>query len=54
MDALRSHPITLTLALIALVIWTLGNYRKQRVLVIIGMILSGAALVTFFLEKNVF
>lgn len=54
MNALRAHPITLTLAIIALVVWTLGNYRKQRLLVIIGMILSAAALVMFFLEKNVF
>ncbi len=46
---LGAHPATFAIALAAFVVWMLGNLRKVRRLVKIGIILTIAAAVTFLL-----
>ncbi len=52
MEIFQAHPIALILALIATVIWTMGNYQKNKVYVIIGIVLTVAAVVAFVLERG--
>ena len=47
MSFLAKHWPTVLLALAALVVWTLGNKLKKKVLVIIGIVLCVLALLTY-------
>lgn len=51
MDFLSAHPITICLAIISAVIWTAGNRSRNKIQVLIGLVLSIAAIVTFVLGK---
>ena len=51
MDFLSAHPITIALALISAVIWTAGNRSRDKRLILAGLALSLAAIVTFVLGK---
>ena len=42
---LTNHPIGIGVALIALVVWTLGNYLKKKLLTYIGIGLTVLAVV---------
>ena len=49
MNFFAAHPWVITLALIALVVWWIGNYIKRKLLVIIGILFTVAALAAFVL-----
>ena len=49
MDILSSHPIAIGLALVSLIVWTSGNRNQNKKLVWIGIGLSAAATIAFFL-----
>ena len=49
MELLSAHPITIGLALVSAVVWTAGNRNHNKTLVYVGIALSVAATVTFFL-----
>ena len=49
MNFLSAHPVTIVLALISMVVWTTGNRNQNKTLVWVGIGLSAAATVTFFL-----
>ncbi len=51
MDFLSAHPITITLAVISAVIWTIGNRSRDKRFVIAGAVLSVAAIVAFIFGK---
>ncbi len=42
---------TLLIALIALIVWTMGNVRKHQGLILAGKILTGAAFALYVLKK---
>lgn len=46
-EFLSTHWLTVLLALGALVVWTLGNYLKRRLLVWIGIALCVLALLSY-------
>lgn len=48
MSFLSGHPVTIGLAILSMIVWTMGNYKKEKKLVYVGMALSLAALATFF------
>ena len=47
MGFLAGHPVTIALAVASLIIWTIGNYQKEKKYVYIGVGLSLAAILTF-------
>ena len=49
MNFFSAHPLTIVLALVSIVIWTSGNRSRNKTQVYIGIALSVAATVTFFL-----
>lgn len=49
MSFLSSRPVTVCLALVAAVVWAAGNRNKNRTLVGVGIALTAAAAVTYFL-----
>ena len=49
MNFLYAHPVTIALAMLSMVIWTTGNHKNNKKLVWIGIGLSIAATVTFFI-----
>ena len=49
MEFLSAHPLTIGLALVSIVIWTMGNRDQNKKLVWIGVGFSVAATITFFL-----
>ena len=49
MGFLSEHPVTITLALASMMVWTSGNRNGNKKLVYIGIALSVAATMTFFL-----
>ena len=49
MGILSGHPVTIALAIVSMIVWTIGNYQKEKKFVYIGISLSLAALVTLFL-----
>lgn len=51
MDFLSAHPITIALAVISSVIWTAGNRRQDKRLVLAGLALSLAAIAAFVFGK---
>ena len=46
---MSGHPVTIALAILSMIVWTMGNYKKEKKFVYIGIGLSLAALVTLFL-----
>ena len=46
-DVLSSHPVTIALALIAAVVWWMGNTRRSKVLQILGILLTVAAMIAY-------
>ena len=51
MNFFTAHPVTISLALVALVIWTAGNYLRKKLFVIIGAAICIAALIFFAFGK---
>ena len=51
MDFLSAHPITICLAVISAVIWSAGNRSQNKTQVLIGIVLSVAAIIAFVLGK---
>ena len=49
MDWSFSYPVTIVLALAAIVIWTIGNRRSNKKYVWIGVALTIAALFTYIM-----
>ena len=49
MEFLSAHPLTIGLALVSMVIWTMGNRDQNKKLVWIGVGFSVAATITLFL-----
>ncbi len=47
MDFFSVHPITISLALISCVVWTAGRYYRKKLFIILGVLLSVAAIVAF-------
>ena len=50
MEFFASHPVTIVLALLSMFVWTAGNRNASKKLVYIGIGLSVAATITFFLR----
>ena len=50
MGGLSSHPVTLVLALVSMIVWSAGNRNKNKKVVCVGLGLSLIATVTFFLN----
>ncbi|MDD7772468.1 MAG: hypothetical protein ACI3VX_00775 [Faecousia sp.] len=46
-NALTEHPVTIALALVAVIVWTMGNYLKKKFLIYIGIGLTVLAVLTF-------
>ena len=51
LDFLTAHPVTIALAAISAVIWTMGNRKDDKRLVIAGILLSLAAVAAFVFGK---
>lgn len=51
MDVLTAHPVTIALAAISAVLWSIGNRNQDKRLVIVGVVLSVAAIAAFILGK---
>ena len=51
MDFITAHPITLCLAIVSAVVWTAGNRSQNKSQVLIGIVLSLAAIAAFVLGK---
>ena len=51
MDFLSAHPLTIALAAISAVIWTVGNRNQDKRFVIAGVVLSLAAIAAFVFGK---
>jgi hypothetical protein len=49
MDSIISYPATFALALAATAVWALGNYKKKKYYVYIGVMLTAGALACFIL-----
>ena len=47
MDFLSAHPVTIALAVISAVIWTAGNRRRDKRLILGGLAFSLAAIAAF-------
>lgn len=51
LDVLTAHPVTIALAVISAVVWTMGNRNQDKRLVIAGIVLSLAAIAAFVFGK---
>ncbi len=49
MDFLSAHPVTIALAIVSAVVWTAGNRNQNKRFVLIGILLSVAAIAAFVL-----
>ena len=49
MEILSQHPVTISLALASMMVWTSGNRNKNKKLIYIGIALSALAILAYIL-----